>query len=1089
MTSHSPLGKEQNPWPQELGAVWAAQEPFQNLLESLSEGVLLFTPQGQVAWANPAAVELFRYTPGEITTLNWSKLFPGLKNAPVPTEPVRREAMILDKFNTLLPVQLRLLPQRGEKTGWFAALFSTDPSRQGGNPLEGADEKLVSAVLDTSGALVVVLDDQGRVVYLNLACQELTGFAPEEVRNRHILEVLQDPTDVDALRESLWKLKKGEHLFRFESTWITKRAEARRITWTNARLSDSQGSFNYIICTGVDITERKRAEDALRFTQFAVDRAEEAIFWVDEEGRFRYVNEAACRYLQFSKADLEGRRLQEVATHIPLGRWNSLWRVVQEKGAFTFEGVLRDSNGREFPVEILANFLSAGDQEYVCAFARDLTDRKRSEAALRESEEKYRKLAEAAGDAMMVMDAETAVIVDANHRAEVLFGLSRVDLVGRMCQELHPPEAVDACRLFLESCKNGEAPGQVMQMEVLHQNGKVVPVEVSASVVDVGGRRLVQSILRDITQRIEADRELRMTRERYMLSTQATFDGIFDWDIPGNQMFYSTRWKAMLGYDEDEIGAMPQEWLSRVHPHDQVTTEAALTAHLEGATPHFENEHRLRHKDGSFRWVLCRGPAVRDDAGHPVRMAGFLTDITERKRAEEQMQRNALLDGLTGLASWTLFVDRLGQALWRSKRSGGDFFAVLFVDIDNFRLLNDSFGYKKGDEVLRLMAARLRECVRPGDTVGRFSGDEFTVLVEGLLDREESLDVVRRVQARLSEPVSLMGEEVFLTVSIGVALSRQKYDRPEEIIRDADLAMYRAKGLGPGKWAVFDEEKMASNSLSTVKLRTDMRRALARSEFRLHYQPIVHLAAERLVGFEALVRWQHPERGLLGPLSFIPMAEETHLIHELGQWVMDEACRQIHIWRSQLQDEDLFVSVNLSATQFKESDLVDRVLASLKNAGLAPTGLWLELTESVMMENQDTAEATLRSLREAGVGLSLDDFGTGYSSLSYLHRFPLNALKIDRSFVQQLGRTQGQAGITDVILALAKQLNMKVVAEGVEEEMQAARLLSQGCDFAQGYFFARPLEADKAWELLRRQGKEGKAPFADFKNAALDPQC
>ncbi|HYY98953.1 MAG TPA: EAL domain-containing protein, partial [Pyrinomonadaceae bacterium] len=461
--------------------------------------------------------------------------------------------------------------------------------------------------------------------------------------------------------------------------------------------------------------------------------------------------------------------------------------------------------------------------------------------------------------------------------------------------------------------------------------------------------------------------------------------------------------------------------------------------------------------------------------GHarPLHLIFQIQDITDRKRAEEQLLHDAFHDALTGLPNRALFMDHVKMAIQRSRRSGDRLFAALFLDLDRFKIVNDSLGHMVGDQLLVGIAHRLEACLRPGDTVARLGGDEFTILLEDLSENEDAIDVARRVQEAVTQPFNIGGHEVFTTASIGIALSTTGYERAEDLLRDADTAMYRAKMQGKKRHVVFDKA-MHDRAMELLQLETDLRRAIQRREFFLHYQPIVSLETGKVASFEALVRWRHPERGLVMPGEFITVAEETGLIIPLGQWVLGEACRQMREWQKHYKiDEDVTVSVNLSSRQFSQADLTEQVASVLRETGLPAHSLKLEITESMVMENIDTAIDMLTQLRNLGVGISIDDFGTGYSSLSYLHRFPIDTLKIDRSFVTQMTDNTENAEIVRTIVTLARSLGMNVIAEGVETAAQLTQLRDLGCDFGQGYLFSKAVGAPAALDLVLKSDFAG----------------
>src|SRR6202048_2309042 len=528
-----------------------------------------------------------------------------------------------------------------------------------------------------------------------------------------------------------------------------------------------------------------------------------------------------------------------------------------------------------------------------------------------------------------------------------------------------------------------------------------------------------------------AQEALKESEERYALAARGSNDGLWDWNLSLNVVHLSPRWKAMLGYQDDEIGDKPEEWFDRIHDADRERVKEEIAAHQKGLTPHFESEHRVLHKDGSFRWMLSRGVAVHDASGNASRMAGSQTDITEGK----------VSDPLTGLPNRLLFIDRVGRLIPHTKRRKDQLFAVLFLDLDGFKMINDSMGHLIGDQLLLGVANRLEKCLRASDTVARLGetftvarlgGDEFTVLLDDIKDPGDANRAAERMMKALASPFILGGKEVFTSVGIGIALSNTAYEQAEDIMRDADTAMYRAKSLGKARYEVFDAD-MRARVMARLQLETDLRHALERGEFRNFYQPIVALASGEIAGFEALLRWQHPTRGLLAPIEFIPVAEETGLIRELGWWNLREACRQISVWRTSFfAHPPLTISVNLSAKQFLQPNLVEDIRKLLSELEVPPEALKLEITESTVMADPSAAVEMLAKIKALGIQLAIDDFGTGYSSLSYLHRFPLDTLKIDRSFISGTGDDGEGMEIARTILPMANNLRLDVVAEGGE---------------------------------------------------------
>ncbi|PSB16493.1 PAS domain S-box protein [Phormidesmis priestleyi ULC007] len=488
----------------------------------------------------------------------------------------------------------------------------------------------------------------------------------------------------------------------------------------------------------------------------------------------------------------------------------------------------------------------------------------------------------------------------------------------------------------------------------------------------------------------------------------------------------------------------------------------------------------LYHKDNTGFWVDLNTVPIRDEQGQVTHFVSVMREVTERKQVEEQLRLNAFHDSLTGLPNRLLFMERLAQTVTRSRQSADHQFAVLFLDLDRFKVINDSLGHLIGDQLLIAIARRLEACVSREDTVSRLGGDEFTILLERIQNLEDAKKIAERVHQTLSTPFNLNGHEVFTSASIGITLSTTDYELPEDLLRGADIAMYRAKASGRACHEVFDTE-MHTRVVNLLQLENDLRRAVEHQEFLLYYQPIVALATGKMMGFEALVRWQHPEQGIVSPVKFVPMAEETGLIIPLGQWVLREACRQMKAWHTAFPDQPpLSISVNLSSRQFSQPSLIKQIRQILDDTELEAHHLKLEITESAIMENPESAMDMMLQLKAMGIQLSADDFGTGYSSLGYLYRFPMDLLKIDRSFISRVDVDGEKLELVKTIITLSWNLGMDVVAEGVETTKQLAQLKALKCEYAQGYLFSKPVCSADAEKLIRADH-----PFKDISRALL----
>jgi diguanylate cyclase (GGDEF)-like protein/PAS domain S-box-containing protein len=569
----------------------------------------------------------------------------------------------------------------------------------------------------------------------------------------------------------------------------------------------------------------------------------------------------------------------------------------------------------------------------------------------------------------------------------------------------------------------------------------------------------------EVAERRRSEEAMRQSQGRYALAVAGANDGIWDWDFPANCVFYSTRWKSMLGLSEDEVSTSSDEWFNRIHPDDVERVKADLDMHLTGRSELFCSEFRMRHKNQQYRWMLSRGVAVFDAAGKPLRAAGSQTDITDRRMAEEQMRHDALYDTLTGLSNRALVMNRIAHRMTRARRTDDSMFAVIFIDLDRFKNINDSLGHDAGDKLLIAVAGRLGTAIRDVDTlsraepdeVARLGGDEFVVLLDTIRTPADAVRVCQRIQDALSEPYTINGQKVRTSASLGVAISSGNYERAADILRDADTALYSAKNSGRGNFRIFHPDMHAS-AMRRVWMENELRQAIDRKQLSIVYQPILALDTGKMIEVEALLRWQHPEHGMIPPTEFIALAEETGLIFSLGHWVLREACQQMKRWQTEVPElACTAVGVNVSCSQFARRDTREAVVHALKESGLEAKYLKLEITETAVMDKVIPAIAELTALREIGVQFHLDDFGTGYSSLGYLHQMPIEALKIDRSFVTTIGSDRTGTSIVQAIIALAHSMNMRVIAEGVENDLQLTKLTSLGCDYAQGYHFAKPL--------------------------------
>jgi len=854
------------------------------------------------------------------------------------------------------------------------------------------------------------------------------------------------------------------------------------------------------------VLQRKQTEAALQESQrrlaSLIDSLPGIVFSCanDPEWSMTYLSEGCLTLTGYKSEELIGNRavcfntitheedLPKVLAALETG--------VAQKQPYVVEYRIRTKSGQEKWVWEKGHgvFDSTGNVLGVEGFITDITERKWAEEALRSSESELRALFAAMTDVIFVFESQGRClkIAPTNPAPGLLYKLA-TEMLGKTLHEVFEREQADASLGYIQQAINRHTTVNVEYSMQIGEAEVWFAASISPTLEDS-----VVWVARDITERKRSEGALQQAEAKYRSIFENALEGIFQTTSDGQYISANPALARLYGYSTPtELMARLTDIEHQLYVEPERRTEFIRLLQENDAVSEFESQ--VYRKDGSVIWIAENARAVRDtNAGELLYYEGTVEDITERKRAKEQLHERAFYDALTGLPNRALFMDRLSHTVERAKRHSNYRFAVLFLDLDRFKLVNDSLGHLVGDLLLVAIARRLEGCLRAEDTVARLGGDEFTMLLENIEDVTHATRVAERIHQALKPPFNLDGHEVFTAASIGIVLSQEvpqgvlptNYDRPEDLLRDADTALYRAKALGKARYEVFDRT-MHQSALTLLKLETDLRRAVENEEWEIHYQPIVSLATTQITGFEALLRWRHPTRGLVYPDEFISVAEETGLILPIGWWMLREACQQLRIWQEQrlkvegfppinhldnlqlteelvnLQPwEPLTINVNLSGKQFSQPDLIEQINQILKETGLDGHHLKLELAESCLLEDADSASATLMELTEQRIQLCIDDFGIGYSSLSYLHRFPINTLKIDRSFISRLGFDEGNAEIARTILILAHNLGMDVIAEGIETQGQLAHLRSLGCEYGQGYFFSQPIDASTATKLI-----------------------
>ncbi len=926
---------------------------------------------------------------------------------------------------------------------------------------------LFEATFEHAAVGMTHLAADGRYLRVNRAYCELVGYPRDELLAMRFQDITH-PEDVEYDEAQTRRLTTGQiDSFTLDKRFVHKDGSVVWATINSSVVPDPESGARRFLTVIIDISDRKQAEDALRASESRfralVEQSITGVYVYDQEA-FRYVNQRLASMFGYAEDELIDR-LGPVDLVAPEDHG-----TVKAQMARRFDGRVRSAHyivrglrkdGTRIWVELHGTIMARDGRPTITGTALDITERVEAERSLRDSEARFRAIYDGVNDAILIIEPKNGMIVDLNNKAEEMVGYSADEVRRLGMSDLSagdPVAAQAAAEEWIRAAAQG-AP-QLLEWQARNREGETFWVEINMRAARIGGVERILVLARDITERRASEEKLRLTNQVF----ESTREGVVITDAEDRIISVNPAFSEITGYRESEVlRRTPRIMQSGFH--DRSFYQAMWQSISQ--TGHWQGEVWNRRKSGETypEWLTIS--AVHDEHGVVTNYVGVFTDVSRLKHSEAEVQRLAHYDPLTSFPNRVLFMSRLEHALELHQRSGVRI-AVMFCGLDRFKSINESMGYSLGDELLQAVSRRIYSRLESGDTLARFGGDEFAILIESDHEPEEIAQVARGVVELSDTPIELSnGDSVFAGISVGVSLSPGDGDDAAALVTNANAAMQQAKTEGRHTYR-FYKHGLTEVARERLYMESRLRGAIEQQGLEIYYQPMVDVASGRILGAEALCRWQDPELGQVPPNRFIPLAEDTGLIEPLGRWVLEAACRQTAAWQAAGLD-DLKIAVNVSSRQFELGVLGGELASILEETGLNPAWLDLEITESVLMEHGERSLATLESLRETGVGVSIDDFGTGYSSLAYLKRFAITKFKIDGVFIKELPGNRDDAELVSTMIGMAHNLNLRVVAECVETDGQLAFLKDRGCDEFQGYLVSPPVPASEFEALVQAQ--------------------